>query len=306
MQKCFDSVVPRQATAIWRHLGAPLEVLHLLDFFYDQSLRRFETKDAVAAGEFRASRSILQGCCASPALLAGLMYMWGHTVLQVSPYVKLSVYIDDRTLWCRRRQGVEDLRRAIQVTMQLDSALGFSFHSNKCQFFGCGVVSQRALHNVSEDLQLRWPVVGTFKLLGVHYNLLVETKFFPFSDKLQLLVLRRLSRIKLIEVPRRTKIKAVRMMVISLFSWSGAWQSLTKKVLGQWRIAIEKAIMSPVRHRFRFLLWAASLGPYVDPEFCLNFEALRHQQWKCSSRAPRAIDRTSVSSRLNQVLASWD
>jgi hypothetical protein len=64
--------------------------------------------------------------------------------------------------------------------MQLDSALGFSFHSNKCQFFGCGVVSQRALHNVSEDLQLRWPVVGTFKLLGVHYNLLVETKFFSF------------------------------------------------------------------------------------------------------------------------------
>ena len=38
----------------------------------------------------------------------------------------------------------------------------------------------------------------------------------------QLLVLRRRSRIKLIEVPRRTKIKAVRMMVISLFSWSGA------------------------------------------------------------------------------------
>ena len=135
---------------------------------------------------------------------------------------------------------------------------------------------------------------------------LVETIFFPLSDKLQLLVLRRLSRIKLIEVPRRTKIKAVRMMVISLFSWSGAWQSLTKKVLGQWRIAIEKAIMSPVRHRSRFLLWAAFLGPYVDPECCLNFEALRHQQWKCSSRAPRAIDRTSVSSRLNQVLASWD
>ena len=108
------------------------------------------------------------------------MYMWGHTVLQVSPYVKLSVYIDDRTLWCRRRQGVEDLRRAIQVTMQLDSALGFSFHSNKCEFSGCGVVRQRALHNVSEDLQLRWPVVGTFKLLGVHYNLLVETIFFLF------------------------------------------------------------------------------------------------------------------------------
>jgi hypothetical protein len=58
---------------------------------------------------------------------------------------------------------------------------------------------------------------------------LVETIFFPLSDKLQLLVLRRLSRIKLIEVPRRTKIKAVRMMGISLFSWSGAWQSLTKK-----------------------------------------------------------------------------
>ena len=134
MQKCFDSVVPRQATAIWRHLGAPLEVLHLLDFFYDQSLRRFETKDAVAAGEFRAPRSILQGCSASPALLAGLMYMWGHTVLQVSPYVKLSVYIDDRTLWCRRRQGVEDLRRAIQVTMQLDSALGFPFIATSASF----------------------------------------------------------------------------------------------------------------------------------------------------------------------------
>lgn len=169
----------------------------------------------------------------------------------------------------------------------------FLVHSNCCTMF----LRISNFVGLWSELSNFWGCITTY---------LSKRIFFPFSDKLQLLVLRRLSRIKLIEVPRRTKIKAVRMMVISLFSWSGAWQSLTKKVLGQWRIAIEKAIMSPVRHRFRFLLWAASLGPYVDPEFCLNFEALRHQQWKCSSRAPRAIDRTSVSSRLNQVLASWD
>lgn len=51
VRKCFDSVLPCQVLTIWQHLGAPMEVVRLLDHFYQFSLRRFETKDAVARNE---------------------------------------------------------------------------------------------------------------------------------------------------------------------------------------------------------------------------------------------------------------
>ena len=54
------SVSPEQAI-----LGAPREILGILEFFYQTSARRFESRGAVAQHAITCSRSILQGC---PAL----------------------------------------------------------------------------------------------------------------------------------------------------------------------------------------------------------------------------------------------
>ena len=80
----------------------------------------------------RVSRSL-------PPLLAGLMFLWGRAVAQVSSNVYLSVYVDDRTLWSRQQQPWCELERALAATTAIDKAMRFRFSDDKCEMFACGV-----------------------------------------------------------------------------------------------------------------------------------------------------------------------
>ena len=73
IQKCFDTIDPFQAIAIWDQWGAPEGVTRVLREFYQRQVRWVEFRGAVAQGPLGAASSILQGCPASPLLLAGIM-----------------------------------------------------------------------------------------------------------------------------------------------------------------------------------------------------------------------------------------
>ena len=64
------------------------------------------------------------------------------------------------------------------------------------------------------------------------------------------------------------------MLVVSMFSFTGAWHTLPRTALDKWRVAIERAVMSPVGGRSRLLLWAGFLGPWLDPEFNMDYHQL--------------------------------
>ncbi|CAL1126369.1 unnamed protein product [Cladocopium goreaui] len=194
IRKCFDSVSPLQAIHVWDHLQAPTEVTGLLRFFYSFSARRFESQKVCAATEFTCSTSILQGCPASPALLAGLMSVWGFHVLQRAA-VSISGYIDDRTVWALGNNGQQRVD-ALVCTQQIDQAMGFSFHADKCELFATGKPSCTILKAAAVNSGFHWPVVGSFKLLGVQYNL-SRRKFTPLADRLRNQVLQRLARIRI-------------------------------------------------------------------------------------------------------------
>ena len=303
IRKCFDSVSPLQAIHVWDHLQAPTEVTGLLRFFYSFSARRFESQKVCAATEFTCSTSILQGCPASPALLAGLMSVWGFHVLRRAA-VSISGYIDDRTVWALGNNGQQRVVDALFCTQQIDLAMGFSFHADKCELFATGKPSCTILKAAAVNSGFHWPVVGSFKLLGVQYNL-SRRKFTPLADRLRNHVLQRLARIRITRLPFRTKIRAIRALVLSLFSHTGAWYGLSKKNLQRWRVCIERAMMTPVKSRSRLLLWACHFGAHLDPEFVMDFSVIRHELWKLSPSAQALRTRVSSSPRLREVLSKW-
>ena len=303
IRKCFDSVSPLQAIHVWDHLQAPTEVTGLLRFFYSFSARRFESQKVCAATEFTCSTSILQGCPASPALLAGLMSVWGFHVLRRAA-VSISGYIDDRTVWALGNNGQQRVVDALVCTQQIDLAMGFSFHADKCELFATGKPSCTILKAAAVNSGFHWPVVGSFKLLGVQYNL-SRRKFTPLADRLRNHVLQRLARIRITRLPFRTKIRAIRALVLSLFSHTGAWYGLSKKNLQRWRVCIERAMMTPVKSRSRLLLWACHFGAHLDPEFVMDFSVIRHELWKLSPSAQALRTRVSSSPRLREVLSKW-
>ena len=76
IRKCFDSASPQAALLVWKHLGAPPGVLHVLNQFYDKQCRWYAMRDCYAAQLVMAAPSLLQGCPASSALLNALLTVW--------------------------------------------------------------------------------------------------------------------------------------------------------------------------------------------------------------------------------------
>ena len=96
MWDCFPaSFMPARATiltASW----APGPLVDLLASFYS-SRRWFSASGAVHPVPVQASRGLLQGCPAYPALLNASMALWHACVRHGAPGVQLTLYLDDCT-----------------------------------------------------------------------------------------------------------------------------------------------------------------------------------------------------------------
>ena len=80
LSKCFDRILPAHAIRTWERLGCPGAITKLLRAFYEASSRHMEASRAVHHTPLYTTLSLLQGCPASRALLAGLMATWTHYV----------------------------------------------------------------------------------------------------------------------------------------------------------------------------------------------------------------------------------
>ena len=97
LSKAFDRVKPEHAFRVWEALGAPKGVVHILRDYYRKRRTQLEWKGALASEILSPVLSLLQGCPASPMLLAGLMTLWHVNVIKDEAQV--GVYADDRGIW---------------------------------------------------------------------------------------------------------------------------------------------------------------------------------------------------------------
>ena len=161
LKKCFDSVAPFQAIRCWEQLGSPAQVKMLKDVYQSQQ-RWVECEGVVHLVPLKPTLSLLQGCPASPALLAGLMTVWmmaaqGKNAPEnprgsCENEVQVGIHIDDRTLWVetpkrRVRKAVQKLKEFVERGDKADKVLGWELHPDRGEWAATKRCGQLWLRN---------------------------------------------------------------------------------------------------------------------------------------------------------------
>ncbi|CAE8687780.1 unnamed protein product, partial [Polarella glacialis] len=305
VKKCFDSVKPDQACYIWRRLGAPEQLVSVISRFYSGHRRWMEWQGACARAPVSCTRGLLQGCPASGLLLAAMMAVWTEHLRQECPDVEVGVFVDDRTLWVESNAPDVELETALDKAAQVDAAMGLELRPDKGELFATANKGRKNLHELSRRVG---PVREHFKLLGLRYNT-TNGKRTPVEARAVAIVAARLRRIPKAVKSRWKRIKMVRALVLPMVTFTGAWTRPTKDQIAKWRSAVETAVLGRIMPgRSRFLVWAALLGPQVDPDFMIHMAALRHEQWRARRRAANhqlQQDAATACGRMREVAAKW-
>lgn len=133
LSKAFDSIVPELAISFAERLGLHSGVCGVLLDFYRTATRTCKTAHAVLPW-LRAPIGLIQGCPASPMLMATVMGSWWQTVSV--PGVQASLYVDDRAY---RTAGSNDdvVRRDLQLVATrpraFDARVGLVNNTDKTQ-----------------------------------------------------------------------------------------------------------------------------------------------------------------------------
>ena len=265
VRKCFDTADPKLAILCLRQLGAPDALLDVIGRFYDEHSRWLMVEGVCATRPVDAAAALLQGCPFSPLCLNAMMCVWLAVVKEANTQCELAVFLDDRTMWIRRRRGsVQSLCRAMQAGAVADEALGFTLHPNKLESFGTTQAVRDALLEAAHVVGV--PQV-TFTLLGIPYNSLRTTPVATASitDKLE----RRCKRIQICGQCRALRKALLAKLVIPLFRWCSPWVRHYKKLLARWAGAIERAVWGGaiLRGRSRALAWSTLVGMELLPEY---------------------------------------
>ncbi|CAE7741665.1 mrkA [Symbiodinium sp. CCMP2592] len=240
-------------------------VLTVIERFYQLHERWLMVEGACARRPVVEAAALLQGCPFSPLCLNSMMTEWLAAVKKADTGCNLSVFLDDRAIWVRKRRGAARAVRAAMVAgREADQALGFELHPAKLESFGTS-------QPVREDLLAAADEVGipqqTFRLLGLPYN---TTAASPIAAGTVGKVLKaRCKRIQLCGQSRSLRCALLRLLVVPLFRWAAPWLRQYKKDLQAWTGAIERAAWggSIPRGRSRALAWAAVLGLELYPAF---------------------------------------
>ena len=119
-----------------------------------------------------------------------------------------------------------------------------------------------------------------FKLLGVHY-FSTKARRRPIEPAVVVKVQARLRRLRMATHKYWCKRRLVRSLVLSLFSHTGAWTSIPKKILQKWRYAVETTMLGyPQSGRSRYLIWTSFLTLELDPEYALDSKVIFHELWR--------------------------
>ena len=316
IKKCFDSVSPDQAIGALEHFGGPPALCAILRDFYAHSVRVVEWRGATARHPITCTRSLLQGCPASPLLLAGLMSIWLHQVQKAAPKVRVGIYLDDRTFW-GTETTIEQVKAALDAALEVDTALGLEWHPDKG---ACAATSKKARLRIHTLCGTRvGKLVSSWTLLGVRYSF-TKRRLCADTKKHQERIKRRLRRIyRVARIPTLRK-ALVRTTVLPIITWLGAWSRPTKRQLVTYQRQVEVAVNEwNHQNRSRYLLWTEDLGPKLDPAHVLDLAALNYERRRAARRATNRVAEAhrlktrplaappveGTASRFSEVAAKW-
>ena len=274
VRKCFDRVSPTVALRVLRWWGAPRWLLDLLETFYQRQERWVTAAGCFAPRPVASNCSLLQGCPFSPFLVNSMMAAWALHVRQAAPGIRIGIFLDDRTLYTRGPNSVENLVVAARAGNAADRALGFDLHPDKVASFGCHVARREALMEYADLLGV--PQTD-FVLLGVTYRLEGHQAFAAKDVTVALRTRGR--RIGRVAVSTMMRARLASLLMVSKFRFRAPWTRFSKASLRDWSWQVEAAVWGGplATGRSALLLWTF-VGVDLHPEFAVLAAVLK-KEW---------------------------
>ena len=92
-----------------------------------------------------------------------------------------------------------------------------------------------------------------------------------------------------------------------MLTWEGAWVRPAKAQLNKLRSAIENCMYAmPLFSRSPYLIWAAALGPQLDPAHQLDVYAVRQELWRLRRPNPDTTQRMPRMTEAQNYRNSYD
>ena len=132
----FDSLSTEVVCRALCKLGAPGQLVTLVQSFYSMQLRMF-TAEGLCDSQWRtANIGILQGCPLSPLLSLGLGQLWTEHI--AARDIECGIFVDDRCMWSpRNRANSQQVENALARSDAFDAAAGLSCRPRKCHLVTC-------------------------------------------------------------------------------------------------------------------------------------------------------------------------
>jgi len=261
LKKCFDKVIPAQATEALRVLGLSHGVCAMLGGFYTAQLRYIAAEGCTTKTSITPTVSILQEGPEALLVLSALTTVW---VRASQPHkVDFAVCVDDRALWSTRKTAISDLCGAVETGRTIDAVFGWQLHPDKLASFAS---TRYGIGKLRRYQDILGAPTTTFELLGIKYAP-VGKRVISDSSRIDAKVKPRLRRIRKLRTTVHKKKMLVRELVVPAISWQGPWTRPLESKLKEWQRAIELAVAGGTAFAVGQFYGYASSGPTVTPAF---------------------------------------
>ncbi|CAE7363201.1 Pol, partial [Symbiodinium sp. CCMP2592] len=282
----FDSLNVPAMGRVFNRLGAPPQLLPLLESFYSDAKRYFNFEGSYAPGVHQVRSGFGQGCPLSPLAAAALSHCWSEYVKASSTNIGAQIFMDDRTLWIEPRGSLQDLDAALLASADFDQAFSLQLAEDKC------FVAAKHHTEATRLLADKWHFLtcGSLELLGVSFDFGGTGAIPKFSLRKAVLRLRLL---RWTQAATTSRIMLVRSLVMPCLAWAAGFARPSAKDV------------QAVQHEVRFLFSSGYggdvatvafyelLGWGLEPSFALDLGLCR-LFWRWVSKPPVWLEEVPI------------
>ncbi|CAE7304044.1 unnamed protein product [Symbiodinium sp. CCMP2592] len=274
----FDSLNVPAMRQVFVRLGAPPQLLPLLESFYSDARRYFNFEGSYDPGVHVVRSGFGQGCPLSPLAAAALSHWWSEYVKASSANIGAQIFMDDRTLWVEPQGSLQDLDAALHASADFDQAFSLQLAEDKC------FVAAKHHTEATRLLAAKWNFLtcGSLELLGVSFNFEGAGAIPKFSLRKAVLRLRLL---RWTQAATTSRIMLVRSLVMPCLAWAAGFARPSENDV--------KAVQHEVRFLFNSgyggdvatVAFYELLGWGLEPSFALDMGLCR-LFWRWVSKPP--------------------
>lgn len=287
LEKCFDLICHGDANDMLRRLGAPEGFIRILEKFDSDQSRYCEADGHVHGSPIAPTRSLMQGCPASPLRLTVVMAAWVYFVGKREPEMKSSLHMDDRVIWLDARAVsridlIPRLRTFMQQNEEFEKAFDMKDNAKKRCFFA-------STSKLREKLKVAYPgteVAPDIEILGIKFGVTGKRRRID-AKKQMVKARRRMYRIQAAGRTIKDRRTLARACITSLISWTFRWAQLRGETLKSLSSIVERATVGRGNLGRIKALAEALQGQKGSVEFQQTFSRLMLPKHRIKRRAPR-------------------